>query len=133
MSEFKLTLLFLILSIAVNAQTRTALPKDYLIQLKTTEIKAEDYKIKKAITAYDLAMNLSFFHHLTQGSNEEYLRLPVISINDDCVEEKLLKEIYIFEIKDFQFESGIKTTALYGARGTYGHLKIYIEDKNHKN
>lgn len=129
MEKFKLIILLLILSITAEAQTETSSTPVASKNFKATEIKVENYTITKVITAYDLALNLSYCHHISQGFDGEYLILPIISINDKPVDENLLKGINISDILDFQFDSGLKTTALYGARGQYGHLILYLKDE----
>ena len=89
--------------------------------------------MKKVATAYDLALNLSYCHHISNSFNGEYLILPIITINGKPVEEKLLKQINIPDILDYQFDSGIKTSALYGTRGKYGHLILHLKDEKTNN
>nr|WP_319397629.1 hypothetical protein [uncultured Carboxylicivirga sp.] len=127
----KLTPLFLLLllSITVKGQTETYLINDYSIPFKATDIRAEDYKPRKVVTAYDLALNFSYLKHCSMSCNDECLILPVISINNKPIDEKVLKEIKISDILDYQFNSGVKTIALYGTRGQYGHLCIYLKDE----
>jgi hypothetical protein len=83
MTGFKLTFFLFILTITVNAQSRAGVPRSSSASFKTTSIEVEDYKIKEAKSAYDLTINLSYLHHLSQGFKGKYLILPVLSINDN--------------------------------------------------
>jgi hypothetical protein len=133
MKELKLIFLLLVLSMAAKTQTENFAIKDSSTPFRATEVKAESFKMKKVATAYDLALNLSYCHHISNSFNGEYLILPIITINGKPVEEKLLKQINLPDILDYQFDSGIKTSALYGARGKYGHLILHLKDEKTNN
>ncbi len=129
MKEFKLLILLIVLNVSVHAQASKDTIKDYSI-IKTTDISIENFSMRKVVTAYDLALNLSYMLHVTQSFKGEYLILPLISINEKSVNENLLKKINISDVLEFQFDSGSKTKALYGSKGQYGHLNFYLKEEN---
>jgi len=131
MRRIMLFFTFIMLSFFSKAQ-ETKMILDYSTHFKTTEISVKNFVIKKAETAYELAVNLSYFHHISHNYSDEYLILPIVTINSRPLEEISLKEITISEIYEYQFKSGNETQALYGTRAKYGLLNIVLQKDKFK-
>ena len=127
----KLNILFILFlfSIAANAQTGTKGIICSNIHYKTTEIAPENFIITEAVTAYDFALNLSYLHHISQNLKANYLSLPIVVISGNPLDEKSLKELKMSDVLKYQFSSGGETMAIYGARGQYGILHLYLKSE----
>ncbi|PWD99630.1 hypothetical protein [Marinilabilia rubra] len=64
MKKIKLTVLLLGLMAAASSQSSTKPHVAHTNYLKTTDVKVDYFKIKEAVTVYEPALNLSYFHHL---------------------------------------------------------------------
>jgi hypothetical protein len=126
----KLNILFILFlfSIAANAQTGTKGIICSNIHYKTTEIAPENFIITEAVTTYDLALNLSYLHHISQNLKSDYLTLPIVIKDGSPMGEKSLKELRMSDVLKYQFTSGGITMAIYGARAKYGILNLYLKE-----
>ncbi len=112
------------LSTVVKAQSSVNGIHDISLPIKNSGVLIDSFKITKPETAYDLALNLSYLNHVSEGLTEKFLVLPVVTIENIPVDETQLKAISINEVADYKFEAGVLTQALYGSRGQCGHLEI---------
>ncbi|GET21964.1 hypothetical protein [Prolixibacter denitrificans] len=119
---------FLFLSVIATGQVKRIAEQFPITNIKSTELKAADFRPQKVKTAYDLALNLSYIHHISNGLKDKYLTLPLVIIDGKPVSEKELKKLSLDRIRDYDFQSGVIATALYGSRGTYGILKIVLKE-----
>ncbi len=119
--------LFIVLAISfvsLRGLCQTAEKCSQSLKVGQTEIKASEYKIKKAENAYQLALNYSYLHYYQSESSSDFLTLPVILLNKKPINQEDLKAIKFDDIIKCQFSAGIEVTALYGTRGSYGLLEI---------
>lgn len=116
----------LVLSICSRALENN-LKVSYSIPFKSTEISAENFELRNVETAFDLAINLSYFHYKSNGFSSEYLILPIILINGNPIDEPTLKDVSFSDIFEYQFKSGFETEAIYGTRVKYGLLNIVLK------
>jgi hypothetical protein len=128
MKTISLILFLIVLSFTVKSQSSILLHRDFSIIPKNTGIKAYDYSPRKVVTAFDLALNLSFLHNLSQSVLPEYLTLPIVLINDVPVEESRLSKINISDVTTYRYIDGNEASALYGTRGLDGVLFLYLKD-----
>jgi len=127
----KINLLILLTAIAFisTGQNKKAFVEKSFSKIVTTEVKAKNYEIKPIETAYDLALNFSYLKHLSIDSQNKYLILPLVTINNKSIDEKSLKDIRMSDIENYEFNSGGITTALYGSRSANGLLKLTLKKK----
>ncbi|WP_143524962.1 hypothetical protein [Labilibacter marinus] len=129
MKKLSLILLVLILSISTFGQSeKQGLIKNSLT-IKTTGIRVKDFKIKKALTAYDIALNCTYMHFVSEDINSDYLVLPVLAINKLPISAKELKKIKAEDVIEYQFSTGIETRALYGTSAYYGRLVFKLKEE----
>ncbi|WP_319592000.1 hypothetical protein [uncultured Draconibacterium sp.] len=124
MKTFTLLLILLSLSTFLSAQNTADTIRDYSIQIKGTDVPVKGFEIRKPETAFDLALNISYLHHVSEDRREKCLVLPVVTIDNKPVFEAQLKQLSMNDVKDYKFEAGILPRALFGASGQYGHLEI---------
>ena len=117
---------FLFLSVFATGQVKKI--TDRVLLFDSTEFIATDFQPLKVKTAYDLALNLSYIHHISHGLKDKCLMLPLAIIDGKPLPEKELKTLSIDRIRDYDFQVGAITTALYGSRGSYGILKIVLKE-----
>jgi hypothetical protein len=126
MKKFLFLSTFLLLSIFATGQVKSI--QEHFPLPKSTEIIAADFQPQKVRTAYDLALNLSYIHHISHGLKDKCLMLPLAIIDGKPIPEKELKKLSIDRISDYDFQSGAIATAVYGSRGAYGILKIVLKE-----
>lgn len=117
---------FLFLSIIAAGQVKRI--TDRILLFDSTEFIATDFQPQKVKTAYNLALNLSYIHHISHGLKDKCLTLPFVIIDGKPVPEKELKKLSLDRISNYDFQSGAIATALYGSRGAYGILKIVLKE-----
>ncbi|RCW38551.1 hypothetical protein [Marinilabilia salmonicolor] len=130
MKEVKLIILLFVIMAATFAQTTTKTLAVSSKITKSTDVLVENYRIKKAVTLYDLALNLSYFHHLSTGFTREHLTLPVVLINNKYVVDNKIADIKITEVNEYTFKSGVVASVLYGSKGRYGVLSVNLKGES---
>jgi hypothetical protein len=126
MKKLRFLTTFLLLSVFATGQVKSI--KEHFPLPKSTEWIAADFQPQKVETAYDLALNLSYIHHISHGFKDKYLMLPLVVIDQRPVPEEKLKTLSMDTIRDYDFQTGAIATALYGSRGAYGVLKIVLKE-----
>ncbi|WP_297088672.1 hypothetical protein [uncultured Draconibacterium sp.] len=124
MQKKLLILLCCFLSIKAVAQEQARVIRDFSLPVKTTKIALVDYQIRKVETAFDLALNLSYLYHVSEGLSGTHLILPVALVDNTPATEEQLKAIAVATIGYYKFETGLKVQAIYGLRASYGLLTI---------
>lgn len=54
-------------SIVANSQTSVKIFEDVSVPIKNTGVQVDSFEITKPETAYDLALNLSYLHHVSEA------------------------------------------------------------------
>ena len=94
--------MFLFLSIIATGQVKRI--TDRVLLFDSTEFIAADFQPQKVRTAYDLALNLSYIHHISHGLKDKCLTLPLVIIDGKPVPEKELKKLSMDKIRDYDFQ-----------------------------
>lgn len=116
MKKIIFTLLVLSFS-TINAQNKKGLEKSSL-SLYNTDINVKDYKVIKAETLLDLALNYSYTRAISLYSKNEntYLNLPILLIGDQLISEEQARNLKIGSIKSIKYIDGPENT-IYGQNG----------------
>ncbi|WP_153638520.1 hypothetical protein [Prolixibacter sp. NT017] len=103
---------FLFLSVIATGQVKRIAEQFPITTIKSTEFIAADFQPQKVKTAYNLALNLSYIHHISHGLKDKCLTLPLAMIDGKPVPEKELKKLRLGGISNYDFQSGAIATAL---------------------
>ncbi len=121
-------LIFCAMSMSIQAQS-----KQQTITCSDTNnkwssgVNVSGYTLQQPETVYDLALNLSYTHHIQQKDQSETLTLPIVSLEDKPVALQELKEMKMDTLMKYEFSAGAEVEALYGLRGNYGLLRITVK------